>query len=57
MSFLTENIGTFTVAALLLAAAAFAVYSLKKDKKSGKSSCGAGCASCALHDKCHGGSR
>lgn len=55
MNIFTENLGTLAVAALLLVAVGFAVYRLKKDKETGKSSCGAGCAHCALQGKCHGG--
>lgn len=29
------------------------VYSIIKDKKTGKHSCGCGCGSCAMSGKCH----
>lgn len=30
-----------------------AVYSLVKDKKSGRTSCGCGCSNCAMNGECH----
>lgn len=45
--------GTVIVSAVLLAVIFIAVRTLIKDKKKGKSSCGSGCASCAMNGKCH----
>ncbi|MBQ5991130.1 MAG: FeoB-associated Cys-rich membrane protein [Clostridia bacterium] len=44
-----------TIAILLgLAGAVFAiVFSLIRDKKKGRSSCGGGCAHCPMAGKCH----
>ena len=44
-----------TIAILLgLAAAVFAiVFSLIRDRKKGRSSCGSGCAHCPMAGKCH----
>ena len=44
-----------TIAILLvLAAAVFAiVFSLIRDRKKGRSSCGSGCAHCPMTGKCH----
>ena len=38
---------------MLLCAAGLIVRSLIRQKKQGKSSCGAGCAHCAMHGQCH----
>ena len=46
LSWLTANLGTILISAVL-------VYLLRQ-KKAGKSSCGAGCAHCAMHGRCHG---
>lgn len=54
MNMFAESVGTIAVAAVLLAVVIFIIHRLKKDKAEGKSSCGAGCANCALHGKCHG---
>ncbi len=55
MTWLMNNIGTIAVSAILLAAVILIILHLKKNKAAGKSSCGCGCANCALHGKCHGG--
>ncbi len=39
--------GTFIVLLVLAVIVAGAIYSMYRDKKNGKSSCGAGCSSCA----------
>lgn len=55
MAWLGANLGSIIVALIVIAIIAFAAYSLIKDKKSGKGSCGCGCANCAMHGKCHAG--
>ena len=57
MVWLVDNIGTILVLAVVLVVIAFIIMHLKKEKAAGKSSCGAGCANCALHGKCHGGGK
>ncbi len=54
MSWLLDNIGTIVVLAVLIAIVALIIRHIRKDKAAGKSSCGCGCANCALHGKCHG---
>ena len=50
---LKDNILTIGIL-LILAAAVFAiVFSLIRDKKKGRSSCGNNCAHCAMAGKCH----
>ena len=55
MPWLLDYIGTVIVAFLLVAAVAFIVRRIIKDKAAGKSSCGCGCANCAMRGSCHGG--
>ena len=52
-AFLSANIGDIIVIAILLIIIGLAVRSIIKDKKSGKGTCGCGCAGCAMHGKCH----
>ena len=53
-AWLAQNISTIITAAVLILNVALMVTYLVKNKRQGKSSCGAGCAHCALHGKCHG---
>ncbi len=54
LSWLTANLGTILISAVLLAIVILIVVYLLRQKKAGKSSCGAGCAHCAMHGQCHG---
>ena len=45
--------GNFIIILVLAAIVSMIVIKMVKDKKAGKSSCGCGCASCALNGKCH----
>ena len=45
---LAANIGTIIVALIVIAVIAFVVFRMVKDKKEGKSSCGANCAHLSL---------
>ncbi|MDE7098187.1 MAG: FeoB-associated Cys-rich membrane protein [Ruminococcus sp.] len=45
--------GTFIVAAVLVAIIVLIIVKFIRDKKQGKTSCGCGCANCAMKDKCH----
>lgn len=46
-------IGTILIALLLTGVIAAIVAGLVRDKKHGKSSCGANCAHCAMGGSCH----
>lgn len=50
---ITNNIGTITAAAGILAIAVTALVVVLKDKKKGKSSCGCNCSHCVMSDSCH----
>lgn len=53
-SWLQDNIGTIVVCALLAVVLGAIAVKMIKDRKQGKSSCGCGCAGCAMQGKCHG---
>lgn len=53
LSFITENLGTIIVCAVLIIVLAAVIAHLIQNKKKGKSSCGCGCAGCAMKDSCH----
>ena len=53
MSFILENIGTIIVSVILLGVVGLIIYSVLRNKKKGKSSCGCGCSSCAMKGACH----
>ena len=44
---------TVLVVAIIIALIALAVFSIVRDKKKGKCSCGNSCASCAMNGACH----
>lgn len=46
MEVLTSNLGTLITALVLIAIVAAIIFSMRKDKKAGKSSCGGDCAHC-----------
>ncbi|MBO4680553.1 MAG: FeoB-associated Cys-rich membrane protein [Clostridiales bacterium] len=52
-SWLTQNIGTILISLMLALIVGGIVYSMIKDKRKGRSSCGCGCANCAMAGKCH----
>ena len=43
------------IIAAVLGIVTLAIISMIRDKKAGKSSCGCGCANCAMAGKCHSG--
>ena len=49
LQWISENVGTILICMGLIVIVALIVRSLKQ----GKSSCGAGCAHCAMHGQCH----
>lgn len=50
---LSQNIGTIIVCAVIVAGCALLVWSLIRDKKKGKSLCGGNCGSCSMGCHCH----
>ena len=53
LQWLSANIGTILIGGALLAVVLLIVRYLLRQRKAGKSSCGAGCARCAMHGQCH----
>lgn len=53
LAWIIENLSTLIVSAILIAAVTAVVLSMIRGRKKGKSSCGCGCADCALHSSCH----
>ncbi|MBP3464929.1 MAG: FeoB-associated Cys-rich membrane protein [Angelakisella sp.] len=53
LTWITENLATVLICAVLLLIVAAIIRKLGKDKKKGNSSCGCGCAHCAMADACH----
>ena len=47
------NWQTAVILGVLVLIVAAIIFGIVKGKKKGKSSCGCGCANCALKDKCH----
>lgn len=53
LSWFSENLSTIVVSAVLAAVFAGVIYTMVKNKKNGKSSCGCGCSSCPMSGSCH----
>lgn len=54
LDMILNNLATIIISIVLLVVILLILRTIIKDKRNGKSSCGANCACCALHDKCHG---
>ena len=57
LSWIGANIGSILICLVLLAVVALILRSLIRQKKQGKSSCGCGCAHCAMQGACHSGAQ
>ncbi len=55
VEFLTANFGTIAAAIILILVIALIISGMKKDKRSGRSSCGGSCGCCPNSALCHGG--
>ena len=53
LAWLTQNLATIVVCAVLLLVTALIIVKLVRDRKQGKGSCGANCAHCANACSCH----
>lgn len=53
LTWISENIATIIICVILLAIVAAVIGKMVRDKKKGKSSCGCGCANCAMNGSCH----
>lgn len=53
LAWLTENLATILIGAVVLIICVLIIAHMIKNKKKGKSSCGCGCADCAMKNSCH----
>ena len=53
LTFLSENVGSIAVLAVLLLTVALVVVVLIRKKRRGGCSCGSGCGACPMARKCH----
>lgn len=53
LAWISANVGTIIICAVLILIVAAIIVGLVKDKKKGKSSCGCNCAHCAMAGSCH----
>lgn len=52
-AWITTNLATIIIAAVLIAVCTLIIIKLRRDKKKGKTSCGCGCSGCAMKGMCH----
>ena len=52
LQWITENVGTVIIGAVLLIAVAVAVAVLVKNRKKGRGNCSCGCAGCPMSGNC-----
>lgn len=53
LTWIMENMATIIISAALLLVVAAIVSGMVRGKRKGKSSCGCGCAGCAMNGACH----
>ena len=53
ISWIAENAGTLIVLLIVAACCGGAARKLVRDRRRGKTTCGCGCANCAMHEACH----
>ena len=53
VQWISENLGTILISIGLIATVVAIIRSLIRNKKQGKSSCGANCAHCSMSGSCH----
>ncbi len=53
LEWLSANIGSIIIGAVILVILVLIIRSLLKNKKQGKTSCGCGCSSCPMSGSCH----
>lgn len=53
LDWIAANLGTILISLVLAVIVTLIVVYLLRQKKAGKSSCGANCAHCAMHGQCH----
>lgn len=53
LTWFMDNMATIIVSAVLVIVVTAAIASIVRGKRKGKSSCGCGCAGCAMNGACH----
>lgn len=53
IAWIMGNLGTIIISAVLAVVVAAVVVGMVRNKRKGKSSCGCGCAGCAMNGSCH----
>lgn len=53
LTWLHSNLGNIIVVLLLLAVVLLGIRTILRDRRSGKSGCGANCGACAMGGACH----
>lgn len=53
LTWIMENMATIMISVVLIMMVAAAIVSMVRSKKKGKTSCGCGCAGCAMNGACH----
>lgn len=53
ISWISQNLANIVICFVLILAVAFAVASLVRNKRKGRSSCGCNCSGCAMSGACH----
>ncbi len=53
LTWFVENMATIIISAILVLVVAAILVSMVRSKRKGKSSCGCGCAGCAMNGACH----
>lgn len=52
-TWMMENMATIIISAVLILVVAAVIANMARNKRKGKSSCGCGCAGCAMNGACH----
>lgn len=55
LTWISENIATLLIAAVLIAVVAAVITGIVRNKKKGHSACGCGCDSCPMSGSCRSG--
>lgn len=53
ISWISQNIANIVICFVLIFVVAFAVASLVRNKRKGRSSCGCNCSGCSMSGACH----
>lgn len=55
LTWIMGNMATIIISVILMIVVAAIIASMVRNKRKGKSSCGCGCAGCAMNGTCHQG--